>query len=103
MSQTLTRADLTESIYREVGLSLADSAELLNSIFEEVSKCLENEETVKISSFGTFKIRKKKQRVGRNPKTGVEVPINPRKVVTFHVSNIIKNRINNRQKRSAAA
>lgn len=94
MSKTLTRADLGNAVYREIGLSLSESTDLVDAVIEEVSSALEKGEVVKLSSFGTFKLRQKKQRIGRNPKTGVEVPISPRKVLSFNASNILKNKVN---------
>lgn len=94
MSKTLTRADLSNAVYREIGLSLSESTELVDAVIEEISLALENEEQVKLSSFGTFKVRQKKERIGRNPKTGVEVAISPRKVLSFNASNIMKNKVN---------
>ena len=94
MSKTLTRADLSNAVYREIGLSLSESTDLVDAVIEEISSALEKEEQVKLSSFGTFKVRSKKERVGRNPKTGVEVPISPRKVLSFNASNIMKNKVN---------
>lgn len=91
---TLTRAHLSEAIYREIGLSLSESGDMLDVLLDEVGKALERGENVKISSFGTFSIRKKKQRVGRNPKTGVEVPISPRRVLTFKASNLVRQKVN---------
>ncbi len=95
MSKTLTRADLSNAVYREIGLSLSESTDLVDAVIEEISVALEQGDTVKLSSFGTFKLRFKKQRVGRNPKTGVEVPISPRTVLSFNASNILKNKVNN--------
>lgn len=94
MSKTLTRADLSNAVYREIGLSLSESTELVDAVIDEISNALESEEQVKLSSFGTFKVRQKKQRIGRNPKTGVEVPISPRKVLSFNASNILKSKVN---------
>ena len=94
MSKTLTRADLSNSVYREIGLSLSESTDLVDAVIDEISNALEKGETVKLSSFGTFKLRQKKQRIGRNPKTGVEVPISPRTVLSFNASNILKNKVN---------
>ena len=94
MSKTLTRADLSNAVYREIGLSLSESTDLVDAVIEEISAALETDELVKLSSFGTFKVRHKKQRIGRNPKTGVEVPISPRKVLSFNASNILKNKVN---------
>ncbi|MDB5374253.1 MAG: integration host factor subunit alpha [Belnapia sp.] len=91
---TLTRANLAEAIYSQVGLSRNESAALLESVLERVSGALAAGEAVKISAFGTFMVRHKGQRVGRNPKTGVEVPILPRKVLSFRPSQVLKARIN---------
>lgn len=93
-SKTYTRLDLSEAVYREVGLSRNESAELVESILSHVSDALVNGETVKISSFGTFTVREKGARMGRNPKTGEEVPIEPRRVLVFRPSHILKDRIN---------
>ena len=93
-AKTLTRSDLSEAVYREVGLSRNESAELVESILRHVSGALVAGETVKISSFGTFSTRDKGQRIGRNPKTGEEVPIEPRRVLVFRPSHILKDRIN---------
>jgi|TARA_R110002072_G_scaffold49863_21_gene135054 integration host factor subunit alpha len=92
--QTLTRADLSEAVYQEVGLSRNESAELVEAVLNEISDALVDGGTVKISSFGTFSIRQKGERIGRNPKTGEEVPILPRKVMVFRASHVLKNRIN---------
>ena len=93
-SKTYTRLDLSEAVYREVGLSRNESAELVESILSLVSDSLVKGETVKISSFGTFTVREKGARMGRNPKTGEEVPIEPRRVLVFRPSHILKDRIN---------
>ncbi len=90
---TLTRMDLSESVFREVGLSRNESAELVESVLNHVSDALVRGETVKISSFGTFKVRDKAARIGRNPKTGEEVPISPRRVLTFRPSQLMKERV----------
>ena len=92
---TVTRAQLTEAVYQEVGLSRNESAELVESVIAEISDALERGEMVKISSFGSFAVRKKGQRVGRNPKTGQEVPISPRRVLVFRASHALKHQINN--------
>ena len=92
---TLTRADLTEAVFQAVGLSRTDSAQMVEDMLEEVCGALAKGETVKLSSFGTFAVRQKSQRMGRNPKTGVEVPILPRRVMVFKPSNVLKARINN--------
>ncbi|WP_028878734.1 integration host factor subunit alpha [Terasakiella pusilla] len=92
--KTITRAQLTEAVYQEVGLSRNESADLLESVLDMIADTLTKEETVKISSFGSFSVRKKGQRIGRNPKTGEEVPILPRKVLVFRPSQVLKARIN---------
>lgn len=91
---TVTRAQLAEAVYQQVGLSRNESAELVESILQEVSDCLSDGETVKISSFGSFQVRQKGGRVGRNPKTGEEVPIDPRRVLVFRASHVLKDAIN---------
>ena len=93
-SRTVTRADLAEAVYEEVGLSRNESSDLVESVLDEVSKALIQGENVKISSFGSFTIREKGERIGRNPKTGVEVPISPRKVLVFRASHVLKTRVN---------
>ncbi|MBO9602662.1 MAG: integration host factor subunit alpha [Novosphingobium sp.] len=90
---TLTRADLAEVINRKLGFSRAESLAMVETILDHMSGALEEGENVKISGFGTFLLRDKKQRVGRNPKTGIEVPITPRRVLTFRASQILKDRI----------
>jgi integration host factor subunit alpha len=92
---TVTRAQLAEAIYTNVGLSRNESAALLESVLDRISGVLEAGEAVKISAFGTFLVRQKGQRIGRNPKTGIEVPILPRKVLSFRPSQVLKARINN--------
>ena len=91
--KTLTRVDLSEAIFNEVGLSRNESAALVQSILQHMSDALVSGENVKISSFGTFSLRDKNARVGRNPKTGEEVPISPRRVLTFRPSNLMKDRV----------
>ena len=81
--KTVTRADLCEAVYQKVGLSRTESATLVELVLKEITDCLERGETVKLSSFGSFVVRKKGQRIGRNPKTGTEVPISPRRVMVF--------------------
>ena len=93
MSKTLTRADLTEAVYRNIGLSRNESADLVEDVLEEMSACLESGEEVKLSSFGTFSVHSKSERVGRNPKTGVEATITPRRVLSFRPSHILKDRV----------
>ncbi|WP_433909485.1 integration host factor subunit alpha [Sphingomonas yabuuchiae] len=90
---SLTRADLAESLHHEVGLSRADSAEVVEQILVEMCEALSRGENVKISGFGTFVLRDKGERIGRNPKTGVEVPIAPRRVLTFRASQMMRDRI----------
>ena len=92
--RTVTRANLSEAVYQEVGLSRNESAELVESVLNEISDALTRNEAVKISSFGSFSVRQKGQRIGRNPKTGEEVPILPRKVLVFRPSHVLKSRIN---------
>lgn len=91
---TITRAQLSEAVYEEVGLSRNESADLLESVLTMISDALASDETVKISSFGSFSVRQKGQRIGRNPKTGEEVPILPRKVLVFRPSQVMKARVN---------
>ncbi|MER5170463.1 integration host factor subunit alpha [Thioclava sp. GXIMD2076] len=93
MSKTLTRMDLSEAVFREVGLSRNESAQLVEDVLQHVSDALVAGETVKISSFGTFSIRDKASRMGRNPKTGEEVPISPRRVLSFRPSHLMKDRV----------
>jgi integration host factor subunit alpha len=92
--KTLTRADLCEAVYREVGLSRTESAEIVERILHEISESLVGGEHVKLSSFGTFTVRRKGGRVGRNPKTGKEVPITPRRVLVFRPSHVLRQRVN---------
>ena len=98
MDKTTTRSTLSEAVFKNVGLSRNESATLVDSVFGEILKSLINGDDVKISSFGTFVVRQKKERIGRNPKTGQEVPITARSVVTFRASNVLKSRVNNRNK-----
>ncbi len=90
---TLTRADLAETINRKMGLSRAESLDLVESILAHMCEAMSNGENVKISGFGSFILRDKNQRIGRNPKTGVEVPITPRRVMTFRASQLLKEQI----------
>ena len=92
--KTLTRADLAEKVYEEVGLSRNETADLVEQVLDEVVDALVRDENVKLSSFGSFNLRSKGERIGRNPKTGEEVPILPRKVVTFRASHVLKDRVN---------
>lgn len=91
--KTLTRMDLTEAVFRAVGLSRSESAQLVEAVLQHVSDALVAGETVKISSFGTFTVRSKAARMGRNPKTGEEVPISPRRVLSFRPSHLMKDRV----------
>ena len=91
--KTLTRMDLSEAVYDEVGLSRNESAHLVETVLQHMSDALVSGETVKISSFGTFSVRAKSARIGRNPKTGDEVPIHPRRVPTFRPSHLMKDRV----------
>jgi integration host factor subunit alpha len=92
--KTLTRADLSEAVHREVGLSRTESAELVKAIIDTVAEAVVTGDRVKLSSFGTFMVRDKGGRIGRNPKTGQEVPITPRRVLVFRPSQVMKSRIN---------
>ncbi len=91
---TVTRAQLAETIYAQLGLSRNESADLLEAVLERISAALEAGESVKISGFGTFSVRQKGRRIGRNPKTGVEVPILPRRVLVFRPSQVLKGTVN---------
>lgn len=91
--KTLTRMDLSEAVFREVGLSRNESAQLVESVIQHMSDALVRGEQVKISSFGTFSLRSKSARLGRNPKTGEEVPISPRRVLSFRPSHLMKQRV----------
>jgi integration host factor subunit alpha len=101
--KTLTRADLAEAVFQKVGLPRNESAEIVELVLREIVASLERGQTGKLSSFGSFGIRDKGQRVGRNPKTGQEVPITPRRVLVFRASNIMKQRINDTLSRRKAA
>jgi len=101
--RTITRADLSESVFQEVGLSRNESSDLVETILAEVVEALARGESVKISSFGSFTVRDKGQRVGRNPKTGQEVPILPRRVLVFRASNVLKSLINGTSEGAARA
>jgi integration host factor subunit alpha len=93
--KAITRVDLCKAVYRKVGLSRTESSAFVEQVLKEIADCLEKGETVKLSSFGSFMVRKKGQRIGRNPKTGIEVPIAPRRVMVFKASTILKDRIKN--------
>ncbi|KRE17414.1 integration host factor subunit alpha [Bosea sp. Root381] len=92
--QTVTRADLCEAVYQKIGLSRTESSKLVESVLDEICDAVARGENVKLSSFGSFVVRDKGERIGRNPKTGVEVPIEPRRVMVFKPSNVLKARIN---------
>ena len=92
--RTVTRADLSEAVYQKLGLSRTESSALVEAVLAEICGGLVRGEAVKLSSFGSFLVRSKGQRIGRNPKTGVEVPIEPRRVLVFKPSNVLKARIN---------
>jgi integration host factor subunit alpha len=94
MANTVTRAQLSEAVYQEVGLSRNESADLVESVLNEIIEHLSRGDSVKVSSFGSFHVRDKGGRVGRNPKTGQEVPIQPRRVLVFRASHVLKERIN---------
>jgi integration host factor subunit alpha len=101
--KTLTRADLAEAVFQKVGLPRNESAAIVELVLREIIASLERGDTVKLSSFGSFGLRDKGQRIGRNPKTGQEVPITPRRVLVFRASNIMKQRINDALSRRKAA
>jgi integration host factor subunit alpha len=92
--RTVTRADLSEAVYQKVGLSRIESSALVELVLQEICESLVKGEKVKLSSFGSFEVRDKGERIGRNPKTGIEVPIEPRRVMVFKPSNVLKARIN---------
>jgi integration host factor subunit alpha len=98
--KTVTRADLAEAVYETVGLSRTESAELVERVLDLIGEALIKGEHVKLSSFGSFQVRSKNQRIGRNPKTGEEVPILPRQVLVFKPSNVLKTKINKSMVRS---
>ncbi len=89
-SKTLTRADLCEAVYQKVGLSRTESSALVESVLDEICESVVDGDSVKLSSFGSFLVRSKNERIGRNPKTGEEVPISPRRVMVFKPSNVLK-------------
>ena len=100
VGQTVTRAHLGEAVYQEVGLSRNESMDLLEMVIDFMGDALVKGKTVKVSSFGSFSSRQKKQRIGRNPKTGEEVPILPRRVLVFRPSQVLKSRVNERLERT---
>jgi integration host factor subunit alpha len=106
VGKAVTRVELYDAVYRKVGLSRSESSALVELVLKEISDSVARGETVKLSSFGTFTVRQKGKRMGRNPKTGVDVPISPRRVVVFKASVIMKQRINgdrSRQERPSRA
>lgn len=92
-TDTLTRAEISEAIHKKLGVSRAEALAMVESILQKMCDALSEGENVKISGFGTFLLRDKGERIGRNPKTGVEVPITPRRVMTFRASQMLKDRI----------
>ena len=96
--KTLTRQDISEALYRKIGLSKHESAVMLECVLEQISNALIDGESVKLSSFGTFYPRQKRERVGRNPKTGVKATINARRVISFKPSKLMKERTNKSEK-----
>jgi integration host factor subunit alpha len=96
MSRSVIRADIAEAIYQNIGLSRNESSDIVTTILDEMTKSLEKGDKVKISSFGSFSVNQKSERVGRNPKTGEEVPITPRRVLTFRPSHILRGRVNSK-------
>jgi integration host factor subunit alpha len=100
MTSNVTRVDLYEAVYQKVGLSRSESLAMVELVLKEITDSLEKGETVKLSSFGSFIVRKKKQRIGRNPKTGIEATISPRRIVVFKPSAILKQQINGKSSRT---
>ena len=96
--KTLTRQDISEALYRDVGLSKYESAQMLETVLEQISNALIDGKSVKLSSFGTFIPRQKRERIGRNPKTGDSATINARRVISFKASKLMKERINKSEK-----
>lgn len=96
--KTLTRQDISEALYRHVGLSKYESAQMLDTVLEHISNALIDGKSVKLSSFGTFIPRQKRERIGRNPKTGVSATIDARRVISFKASKLMKERINKSEK-----
>ena len=96
---TITRSDLSEAVYREIGLSRNESAEMVETVLDRIATALVDGDAVKISSFGTFEVREKGARIGRNPKTGEEVPIEPRRVLAFRPAHILKRRVDEGNKK----
>lgn len=101
--QTITRAELSRAVYQEIGLSRNESAELVEAVIAQIAESLGRGETVKISSFGSFAVREKGRRIGRNPKTGEEVPISPRRVLVFRAAHALKSQVDSALTRESAA
>ena len=101
--KTVTRADLSEAVYQTVGLSRTESADLVELFIDEICECIVRGDAVKLSSFGSFIVRSKGERIGRNPKTGEEVPISPRRVMVFKPSNVLKQKINEKMVNGAGS
>ena len=101
-AKTLTRADIADAVVRKTGISRQESQQFVEVVLDEISGSLESGESVKLSSFGSFGLREKGERIGRNPKTGEEVPITPRRVLFFKPSNLVKNRINDKMRTKMA-
>ncbi len=94
MSNTLTRSEIAQAVHLEIGLSRNESSKLVEDVLEKMTECFVKGEHVKLSSFGTFSVRSKKERIGRNPKTGIEARISPRRVLSFHPSISLRKRVN---------
>lgn len=97
MSKNATRIDLYDGVYKKVGLSRAESAALVEQVLNEITDCLARGEIVKLSSFGSFEVRKKGPRIGRNPKTGKQVPISSRRVIKFKPSSVLKRQLESKR------
>ncbi len=96
---SVTRADVSDAIYREIGLPYTESMEILDTVLDEITNAFTRNEDVKISSFGTFVVKQKTERVGRNPKTGIEAVITPRKVISFKPSHILRDKVETANKK----
>ena len=90
---TVTKADLANTLFEQLGLNKREAKEFVELFFETIRESLENGESVKLSGFGSFSVRDKRSRPGRNPKTGEDVPVTPRRVVTYKASQKVKDRI----------
>jgi len=98
---TLTKAELAEMLFEQVGLNKREAKDMVETFFKEIRDALERGESVKLSGFGNFQLRDKPQRPGRNPKTGQEIPISARRVVTFHASQKLKAMVDSATRRSS--